>query len=216
MIPFMPRRRGSVWGAVNIKGRSRDSTATAVAVALLGSVGLLSPSMAAADDAGAGAADQGNHFDLFTPCARCRLLLGAGETFQLWGWSNGLVLPMTLELSDSRWEIGTFRFVNRQIAVGYPPIDNTWAEPFWGFSGMRRWQFLHRSWGRMYFGFGGSYKTETDKLDGTRWNFAYLLGVRFDLGSSGSLLEIAARHWSNAYIKSPNRGENFATLSFSF
>jgi len=90
------------------------------------------------------------------------------------------------------------------------------ADPYWGFSAMRRWQFLHRSWSRWYFGAGGSYKTETDHLNSTRWNFAYLLAVRFDLGSSDSLLEIATRHWSNADIKLPNRGQNFLTISVSF
>ena len=63
---------------------------------------------------------------------------------------------------------------------------------------------------------GGSYKTEIDTLDATRLNFSYLLAARFDLGASGSLFEIAARHWSNAYIKRPNIGENFLTLSFSY
>jgi Lipid A 3-O-deacylase (PagL) len=53
-------------------------------------------------------------------------------------------------------------------------------------------------------------------LDATRWNFSYLLAVRFDLGTGGSLFEIATRHWSNAYIKRPNIGENFLTLNFSY
>jgi hypothetical protein len=53
-------------------------------------------------------------------------------------------------------------------------------------------------------------------LDATRFNLSYLVAARFDLGAGGSLFEIAARHWSNAYIKEPNMGENFLTLSFSY
>ena len=128
------------------------------------------------------------------------------------------MLPVTLELDESRWELGAFRVATRQIAIGhgYPPPDYTSAVPFWGFSAMRRWQFLHRSWLRLYAGIGGSYKTEIDTLDATRLNFSYLLAARFDLGASGSLFEIAARHWSNGYIRKPNIGENFLTLSFSY
>lgn len=157
-------------------------------------------------------------FNPFAPCPKCKLLLGAGQTYQFWGWSDGVVLPVTLELDESRWELGAFRVATRQIAIGhgYPPPDYTSAPPFWGYSAMRRWQFLHRSWLRLYAGVGGSYKTEIDTLDATRWNFSYLLAARFDLGSSGSLFEIAVRHWSNAYIKRPNIGENFLTLSFSY
>jgi hypothetical protein len=153
----------------------------------------------------------------FTPCPHCKLLLGVGAPYQLWGWADGIVIPVTLELADSRWEVGAFRFPRTQIATNYPgPPDKVAAEPYWGFSAMRRWQFLHRSWGRLYFGFGASYKTEVDYLDATRWNFSYVLAVRFDLGTSGSLLEVATRHWSNAWIKQPNNGQNFVTVSVSF
>ena len=160
----------------------------------------------------------GSGFNPFAPCPKCKLLLGAGQTYQFWGWSDGVVLPVTLELDESRWELGAFRVATRQIAIGhgYPPPAYTSATPFWGYSAMRRWQFLHRSWLRLYAGVGGSYKTEIDTLDATRLNFSYLLAARFDLGSSGTLFEIAARHWSNAYIKRPNIGENFLTLSFSY
>jgi Lipid A 3-O-deacylase (PagL) len=54
-----------------------------------------------------------------------------------------------------------------------------------------------------------------DYLNSTRWDFAYVLAVRFDLGS-GSVLEIATRHWSNAWIRQPNRGQNFLTVSVGF
>jgi hypothetical protein len=191
-----------------------------VAAALFAVGGSLAPRLAAADEAATGTADPANpkDFDPFAPCPKCRLLVGVGTTYATWGWSDGLVLPVTLELDDSRWEIGAFRVATRQIAIGhgYPPPDYRSADPFWGYSAMRRWQFLHRSWLRLYAGFGASYKPQIDTLDATRLNFAYLVAARFDLGSSGSLLEISTRHWSNAYIKKPNIGENFLTLTFSY
>ena len=176
---------------------------------------IFATSMAGADE-GATETRQQSGFDPFEPCPRCNLLLGAGTTYQFLAFSDGLVLPITLEIDQSRWEIGAFRVATRQVGArnGYPPFTS--SEPFWGFSGMRRWQFLHRSFVRFYAGFGGSYKKEIDILDSTRLNFAYLLAVRFDLNKSGTLLELSARHWSNAYIKRPNTGENFLTLSFSY
>jgi hypothetical protein len=197
--------------AVTCSGRF---TSFALATALLIAVGWLAPSTAAADEQAAGTAQE--HFDPLRPCAHCMVLLGVGTTFEFWGWTNGIVLPVTLELSDSRWELGAFRMARRQTALGYPSPNDTAAEPYWGFSAMRRWQILHRSWSRWYLGAGGSYKTETDYYNSTRWNFAYLIALRFDLGSSHSVLEIATRHWSNANIKLPNRGQNFLTVSVSF
>jgi len=187
------------------------------AIALLVLSGVFDPGPAGAENATAQTANESD-FNPFAPCPKCKLLVGAGQTYQFWGWSDGIVLPVTLELDESRWELGAFRVATRQIAIGhgYPPPDYTSAPPFWGFSAMRRWQFLHRSWFRLYAGVGGSYKTEIDTLDATRLNFSYLLAIRLDLGASGSLFEIAARHWSNANIRKPNIGENFLTLSFSY
>ncbi|HVW68624.1 MAG TPA: acyloxyacyl hydrolase [Steroidobacteraceae bacterium] len=150
----------------------------------------------------------------FRPCPLCQLFVGIGGTYQFWGWSDGIVVPFTLELNESRWEVGGFRMARRQIAMGYGPPDKVAAEPYWAASVMRRWQFLHRPWGRLYFGFGAVYRTETDYLDPTRWDFAYLLAARFDV--EAGLLEVAVRHWSDAWIKQPNRGQDFVTVSVSF
>jgi hypothetical protein len=81
---------------------------------------------------------------------------------------------------------------------------------------MRRWQVLHRSPARLYLGFGANYRSEIDYLETTRWNFAYLVAARFDLDSHGRLLELGIHHWSNFWIKQPNRGQDFLTLSFGF
>lgn len=150
-------------------------------------------------------------------CAHCDLLVGAGETTNYRHWTGGLVLPVTLEVDDSRWEIGAFRLARRQLLDEDPkyPVSTIAAEPYWGFSLMHRWEILHRSRMRLYLGFGANYRTETDMLTATKWNFAGMIGVRFDLGEH-ALLEVALRHWSNAWIRFPDRGQNFVTVSVGF
>jgi Lipid A 3-O-deacylase (PagL) len=154
---------------------------------------------------------------LLAPCERCNLLVGAGTTFRFFGWTDGIVVPVTLELDESRWELGAFRFATAQ-RFNFKDLG-PWAlsaKPYWGFTAMRRWQVLHRSRVRFYIGFGANYKTQTDYLDATRWNFAYLGAVRFDIDAHGRLLELGIRHWSNAWIKQPNVGQNILMLSFAF
>ena len=150
--------------------------------------------------------------DLVELCPRCNVLVGVGATYRLFGWTDGVVVPLTLELDESRWELGAFRMVNAQRYLGNDRATN----PYWGFTAMRRWQVLHRSRGRLYLGFGANYRSETDYLETTRWNFAYLVAARFDLDSHGRLLELGIRHWSNFWIRQPNRGQDFLTLSFGF
>ena len=150
--------------------------------------------------------------DSFGLCPRCNVLVGVGATYRLFGWSDGVVVPLTLELDQSRWEVGAFRFTNAQR---YDENDHA-TSPYWGFTAMRRWQVLHRSRGRLYLGFGANYRSETDYLESTRWNFAYLVAVRFDMDSHGRLLELGIHHWSDFWLKQPNRGQDFVTLSFGF
>ena len=166
-----------------------------------------SPNPALAD--GAAAPDKGF-------CAHCDLLVGAGETTNFRRWTGGLVIPVTLELDDSRWEIGAFRLARRQL-LDEPkyPVSTIAARPYWGFSLMHRWEILHRSRMRLYLGFGANYRTETDMLTATKWNFAGMIGVRFDLGEH-ALVEVSLRHWSNAWIRFPDRGQNFVMVSVGF
>jgi hypothetical protein len=138
-----------------------------------------------------------------------------GATFDLWTWTDGLVVPLTFELDDSRWELGVFRMARPQRDPG--AAGSLAAPRYWGFSAMRRWQLLHRGWERLYFGFGGSYVTQENYVNSSLFNFSYLIGLRFDLnGGRGPLLEVTLRHWSNAWLKPPNRGQNFVTMSVSF
>src|SRR6185437_14273118 len=46
----------------------------------------------------------------FEPCPHCNLYVGAGMTFNYFQWTDGVVVPVTLELDDGRWELGAFRF----------------------------------------------------------------------------------------------------------
>ena len=148
----------------------------------------------------------------WNPCPHCDLLVGVGATYKFWNFNDGIVIPVTLEIDDSRWELGAFRFASSQYIKQHGlPSDFVAAPPQWGFDALRRWQLLHRPWGKLYFGLGGSYKTQYDWLD-PRFDFAYLLAVRFNVGSS--ILEFSVRHWSDAWFREPNRGVNFFMLSF--
>ena len=148
----------------------------------------------------------------WNPCPGCDLLVGVGTTFRFFAWTDGIVLPVTLEIDDSRWEVGAFRFATPQYLEEEPEFAASVrsANPQWAFDGLRRWQILRRPWGKLYLGFGGSYKMENDLLD-SRWNFAYLAAIRHPL-PGGSILELSVRHWSNAWFRAPNRGITFVML----
>jgi hypothetical protein len=153
---------------------------------------------------------------VLAPCGSCQVLIGAGTTFRTWAWTDGLVLDVTLELDESRWELGVFRFATTQRAEANAAPGTVAANPYWGFTGMRRWQVLHRRRAKLYVGFGANYRSEIDYLESTRWNFAYLVAVRLDLDAHDGALELGVRHWSDAWIRQPNRGQNLLTLSFTF
>ena len=63
-------------------------------------------------------------------CARCNVLVGVGATYRLFGWTDGVVVPLTLELDESRWELGAFRMANAQR---YRENDHA-TNPYWGFT----------------------------------------------------------------------------------
>ncbi|HEX8782901.1 MAG TPA: hypothetical protein VF764_05995, partial [Steroidobacteraceae bacterium] len=74
-------------------------------------------------------------------CDRCDVLIGAGTTFRYWAWTDGFVLSVALELDESRWALGAFRFATAQRApVSALPGTPHAADPYWGFTAMRRWQ----------------------------------------------------------------------------
>jgi hypothetical protein len=148
----------------------------------------------------------------WTHCPQCALQVGAGTTFVSSHWTDGIAVPILLEIDRSRWEIGAYRFLTRQSlnSPTFPPSTIS-AHPFWAFSAMRRWQILHGSRWKLYLGFGASYQTQIDLLDATKLNFAYLLAFRYAPGRH-VFLEFSARHWSNAWIKLPNRGQDLVMI----
>jgi len=155
--------------------------------------------------------------DALSVCRDCQLQLGVGGTYHYWSSTGGLVVPVTLVFDQSRYELGLFRMANPQSF--YDPriqAKRQTAEPYWGVSASRRWQLIGRPSWKLFFGFGASYKTELDELSATRWNFASQLGVRVALNGQGSFVELCMRHWSNAGIRLPNRGQDFATVTFVF
>ncbi len=149
-------------------------------------------------------------------CESCELQMGLGETYHFWGTTGGVVLPITLDWSDSRYELGLFRLSRRQILYDeHYPNGRLMADPYWGLSVSRRWRIFTRGPVRGFFGFGISAKTESDQLSVTRLNFASQLGVRFPLPGNRAVGELTFRHWSNAGIRLPNHGQDFVTLTVS-
>jgi hypothetical protein len=151
---------------------------------------------------------------VLSPCSDCQLLVGAGTTFRVWGWTQALVIPITFQIDG--WDIVATRFASAQ-SFNDPHLgtDVRVAEPYWGFTVLHRWELLHFSWSRFYVGIGANYRTETDYLVNSKWNVAFLVAERFEL-PHGALLELGVNHWSDAWIRLPDRGQNFVTLSLSF
>jgi hypothetical protein len=152
------------------------------------------------------------------PCGGCELSLGVGDTYHFWGRTGGVVIPATLTWDEGRYELGMFRF-----ASGQNLYEDMWgktrvlAEPYWGVSASRRWALVREPTWRLYFGFGASYKTQEDMLNSTHWNFASQLAVRLHHpAGKGADMELALRHWSNAGIRAPNRGQDFFTVTVAF
>jgi len=150
-------------------------------------------------------------------CSDCQLLAGIGGTYHFWSSTGGTVVPLTLVWDEDRYEVGVFRMASSQSFYNpYTHEQRQTADPYWGLSASRRWELIKRPLWRVFFGFGASYKTETNELSITRLNFASQLGVRYALNGTGTTVELSMRHWSNAGIRLPNRGQDFATLSFVF
>jgi hypothetical protein len=124
-------------------------------------------------------------------CESCELQVGIGETYHFWGSTGGVVIPITLNWSDSRYELGLFRLSRRQILYdAHYPNGRVMADPYWGLSLSRRWRIFTRGPVKGFFGFGVSAKNESDQLSITRLDFASQLGVRFPLPGNRVLGEL--------------------------
>jgi hypothetical protein len=148
-------------------------------------------------------------------CSSCEVQMGLGGTYHFWGSTDGVVLPLTVSWSENRYEVGLFRMASRQM-LNKPgaPSAQAIADPYWGVSVSRRWTLMERGPVRAFFGFGAAYRSESDVLSATRWDFASQLALHVRLPRRGSAVEFAMRHWSNGGVKLPNRGQDFATLTF--
>ena len=148
-------------------------------------------------------------------CRSCEVQMGFGGTYHFWGSTNGVVFPLTVNWHENRYEVGVFRMSTPQMLTRDDTSSRQLlAEPYWGVSASRRWTLLDRGPVRAFFGFGLAYRTQSDILSATRWDFASQLGVHVRLPRMGSALELTMRHWSNGGVKLPNHGQDFATLTF--
>ena len=155
--------------------------------------------------------------DLSWVCGHCQMSVGAGETYHFWGRTGGIVVPITFTWDRDRYELGAFRFTTRQkLEYDNRLPDRRVARPYWAFSAARRMELVGPRGTRVFIGLGASYKTETDKLNSTHWNFAPQLGVRFRLTPQGAGLELCLRHFSNGGLRLPNRGQDFFTVTYVF
>lgn len=147
-------------------------------------------------------------------CERCEVQVGVGGTYNFWGTTGGVVLPVTVNWSDSRYELGFFRVTSQQVLVdAHYRYGRVMADPYWGMSLSRRWRVFEQGPIRVFVGFGLAAKTESDQLSATRLDFASQLGVRFRLPGNHLVGELTMRHWSNGGIRLPNHGQDFATLT---
>ena len=147
-------------------------------------------------------------------CETCEVQVGLGGTYHFWGTTGGVVLPVTVNWDDSRYELGFFRVTTQQVLHdNNSRYGRVMADPYWGVSLSRRWRLYERGPVRLFFGFGFAAKTESDQLSSTRVDFAEQLGVRFRLPGNRVVGELTMRHWSNGGIRLPNHGQDFATLT---
>ena len=147
-------------------------------------------------------------------CETCEIQVGLGGTYHFWGATGGVVLPVTVNWHDSRYELGFFRVTTQQVLYdSHSRYGRVMADPYWGASLSRRWRLYERGPVRLFFGFGLAAKTESDQLSSTRLNFAEQLGVRFRLPGDRLVGELTMRHWSNGGIRLPNHGQDFVTLT---
>ena len=150
-------------------------------------------------------------------CASCVLQIGVGGTYHYWGSTGAVVLPVTVSWSENRYEFGVFRMARQQtLADSNIRTQRLLANPYWGVSLSRRWQLFARGPLSGFIGFGTAYRTQNDELTATHWNFAEQLGARYRLPGGRMVAEFTVRHWSNAGIRLPNHGQDFATLTATF
>ena len=136
---------------------------------------------------------------------------GGGLTYQFDPTSSAYVVFGAWTPQADRYEFAAFRFLTSQKRAG-----ELVAAPNWVFEASKRWRWTVSPRIHAFAGFGAAFKTKTDDVNGSRLNFAESLGCRFVLSAHLPVIEVALRHISNAGLKRPNRGEDFATIALVF
>ncbi|HYJ41943.1 MAG TPA: acyloxyacyl hydrolase [Steroidobacteraceae bacterium] len=149
-------------------------------------------------------------------CGDCELQVGLGGTYHSFEATGGEVIPVTLTWDRGRWEFGVFHFGEQTSTDNSENVERLVARPYWGASMSRRFKLFERGPLRAIFGFGLSYRTETDVLSATHWNFSSQFGLRYQLSQFPAVVELSARHWSNGGVRTPNRGQDFTILTVRF
>ena len=148
-------------------------------------------------------------------CSSCELQLGVGGAFHFWGYNNTPVIPVIFHFDENRWELALFRFVKGQEYFSDTFNYNIqWTHPYWGAAFSRRLELLKYEHWRLFLGLGAGYRSEEDRQISSLWNFAEQGGLRLT-PKKNYAIELAWRHFSNAGLKKPNHGQDFATLTFS-
>jgi hypothetical protein len=148
-------------------------------------------------------------------CSTCELQLGIGGAFHFFGYNHSPVIPLAFNFDQDRWELAVFRFSNRQEYYSTTFFYNIeWSRPHWAAAFSRRLELLpHEHW-RLFLGLGAGYRSAEDRNIASLWNFAEQGGFRLT-PRKNLAIELAYRHFSNAGLKKPNHGQDFATLTFS-
>jgi hypothetical protein len=149
-------------------------------------------------------------------CTSCEVQLGVGGTYHFWASTGGTMLPVTVTWSERRYEVGIFRFATSQILNEALHPSRLMADPYWGVSASRRWQLFAHGPLSGFVGFGLAYRSESDILSVTRWDFASQVALRLQRSGGHSAVEFSIRHWSNGGCRLPNHGQDFATLTVRF
>jgi len=149
-------------------------------------------------------------------CSDCEFQIGMGGTYHSFESTGGDVIPLTMTWDGGRWELGVFHFSEQTSADNDENVEQLVARPYWGASVSRRFKLYERGPLRALFGFGLSYRTETDVLSATNWNFSSQFGLQYQAPDFPATFELSARHWSNGGVRTPNRGQDFTILMIRF
>jgi hypothetical protein len=149
-------------------------------------------------------------------CRECEFQVGMGGTYHSFESTRGEVIPITMTWAGGRWELGVFHFSEQDSADNDEKVERLIARPCWGASLSRRFALYERGPLRALFGFGLSYRTETDVLSATHFNFSSQLGLQYQSAGFPATFELSARHWSNGGVRTPNRGQDFTILMVRF